>query len=278
VVVSGTKRELGTVLLNHLDAAYNFARWAVGHPAGAEDVIQGTLDDVLTAPRPSRGTTALARILGEVRNAALRQLRSDSRRQSSGEAPGESPGYKISQSFSDLVAPVKTAASIGARAAGIELQQSDIEELRRAVADLSLEQRELVLLRDTEGLSYREIIGLLRVPPDAMRSRLCRARDALELHTRAVEDLAVAHDQAPALIDAYIDAEIDIATAATLVQHIAQCRGCADRLLKRSRLVQRIRNVTVCCAPPALRRRLEKQLVNIYLPGTGARGIHRSPV
>jgi DNA-directed RNA polymerase specialized sigma24 family protein len=243
-VVTSVKRELGTVLLHHLDAAYNFARWAVGHPTGAEDVLEDTLEGVLSASAAPRGTTTRARILGEVRNAALRR----------------GPSREPSHSFSDLIAPpAQTAATIGARAAGIELQPPDVENLRRVVADLSLEQRELVLLRDTEGLSYREITGLLRVPPGAMTSRLWRARDAIELRTRALEGLTKAHDQAPALIDAYIDAEVDITTAATLVQHIAQCRDCADRLLRRSKLVQQIRSVTVCCAPAELRRRLERR-------------------
>ncbi len=278
-MVISAKRELGTVLLQHLDVAYNFARWSVGHPAGAEDVIQDTLDRVLTASAPLRGTTTRARILSEVRSAALRQLRADSPHQSCHQAVGESACYRLSQSFSDLVARAQAGANIGARAAGLDLQPSEVEVLRHAVADLSLEQRELVLLRDTHGLSYREIIGLLGVSSDAMRSQLSRARDSLGLRMRAVEELPAAHDQAPALIDAYIDGEVDIATAATLVQHIAQCRACADRLLRRSRLVQQIRNVTLCCAPPAVRRRLQKQLANIdpgpsqCIAGGGVRSI-----
>jgi RNA polymerase sigma factor (sigma-70 family) len=267
VVASSAKCDLDRVLLHQIDAAYSFARWAVGHPAAAEDVITALLMGDLEAPAKNqdvraRGHEGRARtwVLREVRVAALRHLRSAAR-QDGGQAfidTGSQP-YEAS-SFSDLIVPAQLGADIGARAAGMDLQYSAVQRLRCAVASLSLEQREVVLLRDTEGLSYREIASLTGLQRATVVSRLWRARDALEQGLTGFESVPPEHEQAPALIDAYIDSEVDISNSAAFVQHIAGCRDCAERLLKRSRLVRHIRTVTECCAPEGLRRRVEGQI------------------
>jgi DNA-directed RNA polymerase specialized sigma24 family protein len=248
VAITSTKRELDTVLLQQIDAAYTFARWALGHPVIAESVIADLMvssHDTQAAHRAS----ARARVLREVWLAAQRQ-----------------PECNAAQSFADLVVPARVASNIGARAAGIELQPAAVDSLRRAVAGLALEQREVVLLRDTEGMSYRETAALLGLPRSTMVSRLRQARDALESALEDSRELTPDHDEAPALIDAYIDADVDIDTAAAFVQHIARCRVCAQRLLNRSRLVQHIRNVTMCRAPASLRKQIQQRLSE--MPGT----------
>jgi RNA polymerase sigma factor (sigma-70 family) len=251
--ISSAKRELDTVLLHQIDAAYTFVRWAVADPQVAEEVI----DEVITRiPRYLEGLGAgngRVWILRMVRNAVLDRLHSNC--PSAGRSgPCESPA------FDDLVAPPQPGSNIGARAAGLELQHSEVEVLRRAVADLSLEQREVVLLRDTTGLSYRDITAILAIPTGTMISRLWRARDTLQVRGGNSDGLAMEHEDAPALIDAYVDAEVDIGTAAAFVQHIARCPDCAKRLLNRSRLVQHIRSVTLCRAPDALRSRVQQWL------------------
>ncbi len=250
------KRELDSVLLQHIDAGYKFARWAIGHPAGAADVLESALPSLLRIPAAHRAGAARTWILGEVRGAVLRQIQSDPR--GSNHRPGcghISSGSSVS-GFSDLIPPPQAASNIGARKAGIELPASGADRLRRAVADLPFEQREIVLLRDTEGLSYREITAVTGVPQATLTTRLWRARDTLEGCAEAAKGPAEEHARASALIDAYIDAEVDITTGATFVQHIAQCRHCAGRLLKRAKLSQQVRSVTVCCAPEDLCRRL----------------------
>jgi RNA polymerase sigma-70 factor, ECF subfamily len=251
---ASAKRDLDMLLLHQIDSGYNFARWAFGHPVVAEGVIEDVMVGDLRTRSGRREPNTRAWVLREVRSVALRQR-----------------GCQTTHTFADLVVPAQALSSIGARAAGIELPQSAVELLRRGVADLSLEQREMVLLRDTEGLSYREIIALTGLPQSTIVSRLRRARDALESclpdgekpDSRAPEwraALSPEHEQAPAVTDAYIDAEVDISTAAAFVQHIARCRDCAQRLLTRSKLVQQIRSVTVCRAPESLRTRIQSRL------------------
>lgn len=254
------KRELDTLLLHQIDAAYSFARWALGHPTIAESVIADLMAGELRTQAAHSYTSARAWILREVRCVALRQHGRNA----------VSTRHRA-HTFADLIVPAQALSSIGARAAGFELQQSSIDMLRRGVADLSLEQREIVLFRDTQGLSYREIVALTGLPRSTVLSRLSQARDVLQscLSTDAGtnsgvpelrQSLTSEHEEAPALIDAYIDAEVDISTAATFVQHIARCRGCAERLLTRSKLVQQIRSVTACRAPDSLRKRIQSRL------------------
>lgn len=267
-MASNAKCELDTVLLHQIDAAYSFARWAVGHPAGAVDVIEALLVRDAEARAQDHDARAKAWVLREVRLAALRHLRSTAQPPNGGQAFLDAPSraqlheaqVHAAQSFSDLIVPAQVGTNIGARAAGMELQYPAIQRLRCAVAALALELREVVLLRDTEGLSYREIMGLTGLRRSTVMSRLWRARDALELGFTDSEAVPPGHEQAPALIDAYIDSEVDIGDSAAFVQHVAGCRDCAERLLKRSRLVQHIRSVTVCCAPEGLRRRIQKQI------------------
>lgn len=248
------KAELDRDLLRQVDAAYTFARWALGRPEDAETLVEEIIADSARATECFREASPHMRILRTIRAAAQKRVQSECY-----------PGLHIdSQAFADLIVPTQSTSNIGVRAAGMELKRSDVDALRRAIAALALDQREVVLLRDTHGLSYRDITAIVATPAETMLARLGRARDALESCLRSSPPTAlVNHEETVALMDAYIDAEIDIDTAAVFVEHIAQCRGCTSRLLNRSRLVQHIRTVTSCCAPDKLRSGVQ------YPPGTG---------
>ena len=56
----------------------------------------------------------------------------------------------------------------------------DREQVRAAIADLPSEFREIIVLRHQENFSYREIAGILEVPPGTVMSRLARARSKLK--------------------------------------------------------------------------------------------------
>jgi RNA polymerase sigma-70 factor (ECF subfamily) len=241
-MMTRAKPELDRDLLHQVDAAYTFARWALGHPQDAENLVEEIIADVPRSKDSIRGVRARVSILRLTRTAARKRVQS------------ERHAHQRSQTlaFADLVALPQGGSNIGARAAGMELKRADVDTLRHAIAALALEQREVMLLRDTHGLSYRDITAIVAIPPETMLVRLGQARDALEscLTSQAAQ---VDHEESVELMDAYIDSEIDIHTAASFVEHIAHCRGCTSRLLSRSRLVQHIRNVTTCRAPDKLR-------------------------
>ncbi len=72
-----------------------------------------------------------------------------------------------------VVDPVETDARA--------IAQSDRERVSQAVASLPIEFREVVVLREVEGLSYKEISGVTGVPIGTVMSRLARARKRLAL-------------------------------------------------------------------------------------------------
>jgi RNA polymerase sigma-70 factor (ECF subfamily) len=59
------------------------------------------------------------------------------------------------------------------------IQQQTIDEVRRALLTLPTDFREVLVLRELEGLSYREIAGIVGIPLGTVMSRLARARERL---------------------------------------------------------------------------------------------------
>ena len=144
----------------HLRAAYNYARWLVRDPHDAEDVVQESFLKAYRSIDTYRGGDARVWMLAIVRNAAMDLLR-----RRPGRATTEQEGPE----------PVDPSPSPERRL----LDQSRREQLRRAIASLAPEFRDTLVLREIEGLSYKEIAGVLRVPIGTVMSRLARARNLL---------------------------------------------------------------------------------------------------
>jgi RNA polymerase sigma-70 factor, ECF subfamily len=151
------------VVLPHLDDAYTLARYLLRDEHDAQDVVQ---DAVLRALRHFAGYRegdARAWLLAIVRNCCLtwqRQHRVD----------------RIGLSLGDEVDAV-VSESAGTDAAAI--QRSERALLERAVATLPAEFREVIVLREVQDLSYREISDVVGVPIGTVMSRLARARRRL---------------------------------------------------------------------------------------------------
>jgi RNA polymerase sigma-70 factor, ECF subfamily len=147
-------------LLTHLDAAWDLARWLVGSDADAEDVLQEAL---LRAHRFGAGVrpgSERAWFLQIVRNASYDLLRRRKEFVELGEAEDEPAP--------DTDPSVKLDAAIDAAA------------LRAAIAELRETWREVLVLRELEGLSYEEIAQVAQVPVGTVMSRLHRARALLK--------------------------------------------------------------------------------------------------
>jgi RNA polymerase sigma-70 factor (ECF subfamily) len=155
--------ELEAVVLPHLDAAYTLARYLTRSDADAQDVVQ---DAALRAIkhvggfRGSTGAEARAWFLAIVRNTAY------SRR--SGGAGGGGRDALTTEFNEEL----HSEDSHTDPAAAVDLQ--------RALDALPLEFREVIVLRELEGLSYKEISDVTSVPVGTVMSRLSRARKRLQ--------------------------------------------------------------------------------------------------
>lgn len=135
----------------HLGPVYNFARWMVKNREDAEDIVQEALAKAYQAADSFRGTDPRTWLLAIVRNQALNFV---SRRKPDAEEMHREPADP---------------------APGAELRLA----VRTAIARLPGEFREALLLREMEGLSYKEIASVLRIPIGTVMSRLSRARALL---------------------------------------------------------------------------------------------------
>jgi RNA polymerase sigma-70 factor, ECF subfamily len=151
-------------LLPHLDAAYSLARWLTHHDQDAEDIVQEAYLRALRFFGSFQGPGGRAWLLKIVRNTyctwAERHRLCET-----------AVAFDEALHTTDSAAPAPDAAL---------LQQADAELLRAALTELPTELRETIVLRDLEGLSYKEIAGIVDAPLGTVMSRLSRGRQRLQ--------------------------------------------------------------------------------------------------
>jgi RNA polymerase sigma-70 factor, ECF subfamily len=151
-------------VLPHLDAAYNLARWLVGNDHDAQDVAQEASLRAFRFFGSFRGENARAWLLSIVRNAFYTWLRK--------KRPLEKT-VELNDETLDI-------EDVSANVEAVNSQFADADAVRRAIAELPVEFREIVILREMEGFSYKEIAELAEVPIGTVMSRLARARKLLQ--------------------------------------------------------------------------------------------------
>ena len=146
------------LVLPHLDAAYNLARWLTRNDHDAQDVLQ---EAMLRAFRHFDGLRGEARpwLLAIVRNACWSWLRAN--------RPAEVPGPD-----DDIASDAPGPEALAAR-------EFDRRALNEAIAALPLAFREAVVLRELEDLPYKEIARIAGIPIGTVMSRIARARRLL---------------------------------------------------------------------------------------------------
>jgi RNA polymerase sigma-70 factor (ECF subfamily) len=150
-------------VLPHLDAAYNLARWLTRNEQAAEDLVQDSYVRALQSFGGFRGGDARAWILAIVRNTCYTWLAKNK-----AHAPVVEFNDEIETADAEALDPALLAA-----------RSSDGEAVRKALEELAPEFREVVVLRELEGLSYHEIADVAGVPVGTVMSRLSRARKRL---------------------------------------------------------------------------------------------------
>jgi RNA polymerase sigma-70 factor (ECF subfamily) len=165
---SGRSTRFEAVALPHLDAAYNLARWLMRNDSDAEDMVQQAYLRALRYFSSFSGTDGKGWILTIVRRACYDALR---RRRTQGDGVARSVDLD-----EDEVAQIPDQAADPEAAL---LRKCDSAMIDRLIADLAPEFREVIVLREFEDMSYREIAALVGVPVGTVMSRLARARDLL---------------------------------------------------------------------------------------------------
>lgn len=154
-------------MLPHLDAAYTLARWLLRRPEEADDAVQEAFMRALRAFDGYEGGDARAWLLAIVRNVCFTQLKRQSSRDNVivlGEA------FERQEQIAASGEPTPDRA--------LE-QRQDAERVRAAIAELPAEFREVLVLREIEEMSYRDIAGIAGIPMGTVMSRLARARERL---------------------------------------------------------------------------------------------------
>ena len=149
------------LVLPHLDAAYNLARWLAGNDHDAKDIAQEACLRAFRFVGTCRSSDGRAWLLTIVRNTAFTWLKKNRAQ----------PLLSIDDDEFPEVEDQHGAAS--------SFHSADTDVLRAALEGLPLEFREALVLRELEGLSYKEIADVVEVPVGTVMSRLARARRQL---------------------------------------------------------------------------------------------------
>jgi RNA polymerase sigma-70 factor (ECF subfamily) len=145
-----------------LDAAYNLARWLTRDDRDAEDVVQEACLRAFRFFDSFHGGDSRAWLLTIVRHTCYTWLR-------------KNRAHEL-VTFDEELDGVET----GLNPEELLLQNADQQLLRKAVEELPIEFREVIILRELEGLSYKEIANVTGVPLGTVMSRLARARKRLQ--------------------------------------------------------------------------------------------------
>ena len=151
-------------VLPHLDAAFNYARWLTRNDTDAEDVVQDACVRAIRYFSSLRDDDARAWLFTIVRNAWYSRV---SRKANVAEGTRLNDGQ--GERPDNALDPEERL-----------LQQHTIALVRAALEQLPVDFREVIVLREIEGLSYKEIAEVAGVPVGTVMSRLARARERLQ--------------------------------------------------------------------------------------------------
>jgi RNA polymerase sigma-70 factor (ECF subfamily) len=223
----GDRRALSRLLELLSGPVYRFGRGFCGDPHDAEDVAQVTLAALARTLQSFRGESSLTTWAYTVaRNACTRHRRrgvhEPARFESLDATPSGEPGaLDVADPSED---PHRTLERTELRAA-----------LERSIAALPDSQREVLVLRDVEGLPARQVGEILDLSERAVKSRLHRARVALRemLTPHVVAEAGPARaaagrrcPDAARLMSRYLEGELDARVCAKLEAHVRDCPDC----------------------------------------------------
>jgi RNA polymerase sigma-70 factor, ECF subfamily len=151
-------------MVPHLDSAHNLARWLVGNDQDAEDAVQDSYLRALTYFDSFHGEDGRAWLLAIVRHTCYAWLRKN----------------RLHPAALDTDKELEAAEDHSPDPETLALRNAGREAIDRALAELPPEFREALVLREMEGMSYKQIAQITAVPIGTVMSRLARARKRLQ--------------------------------------------------------------------------------------------------
>lgn len=237
---AGNRQALSELLLQHQQRVFGFGMKMCGDPEDAKDILQETLLAVVRNLRDFRGGSAVSTWLYTIARSFCIKKRRRSKFAPEREESLEAEGDREVRAIPDA-----------GRAPDEEIAGRQVERvLESAIGELDPMYREVLVLRDVEGLSAPEVSEVLGISVEAVKSRLHRARVAVRARVAPVLGIG---DEAPnpscpdvvGLLSRHMEGEISSDLCAEMERHLTgcpKCRAACDSL--RSTLA-------VCRAAPA---------------------------
>lgn len=169
-VWKGSRDHFEESVLPHLNAAYNLARWLTRNGHDAEDIVQESYLRALHSFESFQlGSSGRAWLLKIVRNTWYTWMRKN----------------RPHEMVTDCQEYARDAVAADLDPEAALLEKSNSQLVRQAIEEIPSAYREVLILRELEGFSYKEIALIIDAPLGTVMSRLSRARK--ELHARLCE-------------------------------------------------------------------------------------------
>ena len=152
------------LMLPHLDAAHNLARWLLRNEQDAQDVVQEAYLRAFKSFAGFHGSNGRAWLLTIVRNTSYTLLK-------------KNRAVDLTSTFDE---EIHGSGDVAVSPATILERSDNAKLIKEAMDELPAEFREILTLRHQEGLSYKEIADVAQIPPGTVMSRLARARGKLK--------------------------------------------------------------------------------------------------
>ena len=160
------RRRFELLVLPHLDAGLNLARWLTHNDHDAQDVVQEAFVRAMRYIDGYRGDNARAWLLQIVRNTCFSWLKEN--------RPAELVVHDADGVLLEIAAPVADEPP------AMAMRNADRFQINQAIAALPIVYREVLVLRELDDFSYKDISRIVDIPIGTVMSRLARARSLMQ--------------------------------------------------------------------------------------------------
>jgi RNA polymerase sigma-70 factor (ECF subfamily) len=252
----GDERALSTLIERYAPSVYRFGVKICGNPEDAKDVVQETLLAAARGLRDFRGASSLSTWLYKVARTFCIKKRRRSRHAPTETVSLDHPSQSVDIASSDVPADEALVRN--------ELGSA----LDAAIASLDPIHREVLVLRDVEGLTALEVSEVLGVSVEAVKSRLHRARaevrnklaPVLQRELPPVPPPSGACPDVAVLFSQYLEGEIGPAECQAMQQHVETCASCNTACESLRRTVALCRPTSQGKLPKEVQVRLRRAL------------------
>lgn len=259
---SGDRQALAELLERYQGRVYRFGMKMCRDPEDARDVLQDTLLAMAQTVQDFRGASSISTWLYTI----ARSFCIKKRRRSKFAPPQE-------RSLETEVGPEAARLQDGAQGPDEALAGKQLEQaIERAIAALAPMYREVLLLRDVEGLTAPEVAEVLGISTQAVKSRLHRARLAVREQVAPLLGIPAEAPAAPgtcpdvlSLLSRHLEDEISAEVCAEMARHLEVCPRCRDRCESLQRTLALCRNLAPSVEIPASVQEAVRRAIRTFL-------------